>query len=84
MQLSIFVSNNIYFPEPHSRVLGIKRPGRVFEEAPSSNAEVEKGGKYTSTSHQCLLSLLRGTAFAFLHEEVDLCKDGGNVSLYAS
>jgi hypothetical protein len=59
MQLSIVVSNNIYFLEPHSKVPGVKRPGRVSDEAPSSDAEVEKGGNYTSTSHQFLLPPLK-------------------------
>lgn len=84
MQLSIFVPKKVYFPESHSRVPVVKRPGRAFDDAPSSNAQFEKGAKYPSTSHQCLLDLSRVTAFTFLHEQVDLCKDGGNVSLHAS
>jgi len=82
MQISIPVSNDIYFPEPHSKVPGVKRPGPLFDDAPSSDVEVQKGGNYTSTPHQCMLGLLQGTAFTFSHEKVYLCKDDtGNVSL---
>ena len=78
MQLSIFVSNIINFPKPHSSVPWVKRPGRVIDDASSSNA-----------LHIYLLPMsawpVRGTAITFLHEKFDLCKDEvGNVSLYAS
>jgi len=82
MQLFIFLRKNIYFLEPHSMVPGVKRPGCVFDDAPSSNADVEKGGKYTSTSHQCLLGLLRGRDFTFLHEQFDGCVKMDEMYLY--